>query len=222
MFGHFFLAVTLAAATPAPTPTPALKTIATVRASSRCAEIVTHANNAISSTLIDNEVIAQSITQLRFVNLDDGSIIHRTQGLNALRDLASTLYKQSHGGDGEIKRLRALAALSPDVETRTELKAFADALGGALGRQLKLARDLNGLLAYADYDDMRGFGNGYGDTSQFFFGANDPLARTIPGAPQTVTQYARTAANDFQDRLPAIMNDENQAAGHVVGALGRC
>ena len=222
MFGHFFLAAVFATATPAPTPTPALKTIATVRATSRCAEIITHANSAISTTLADNELISQSITQLRITNLDDGSIIHRTQGLNALRELASSLYQQSHGGDGEIKRLRTLAAETLDPTERKELKAFADALGGALGRQLKMARDLDGLLAYADYDDMRRFDNSYGDTDRFFFGVTDPLAQTVPGEPQTVTQYARAAANDFQSRLPAIMGDENRAAGHVEGAVGAC
>ena len=221
MFGHILLAAALQTASPAPSASPALKTIAIVRASARCAEIVTHANSAIASTLDDNEVIAQTITQLRFVNLDDGSLIHRNQGLNALRDLASMLYKQSHNGDGEIKQLRDLAAKSTVPQEQKELKSFADALGGALGRQLKMARDLDGFLAYVDYRDSSGFSEGGSPMSQDFF-APDPYAPQALRSKNTATAYAQNAAKEFQLRLPAIYRDESAAAAHVDGALGSC
>ena len=45
----------------------------------------------------------------------------------------------SSAADGEIKKLREYAANSPDPKRKEELKAFADALGGALYRQKKAA-----------------------------------------------------------------------------------
>ncbi|HEV3153897.1 MAG TPA: hypothetical protein VGZ02_08850 [Candidatus Baltobacteraceae bacterium] len=220
MLGHILLAAVLATPSPNPSASPELKTIASVRASARCAEIITHANSAIATTLDDNHVITQTITQLRLVNLDDGNPIHRYNGLNALRELASSLDKQSQQGSGEIKRLRDLAAKSTDPAEQKELKSFADALGGALGRQLKMARDLNGYLAYVDYTDMLGrsdnggmFGNGFSE---------DPFTPPALRSRTSATAYAQNAAADFQTRFPSIIRDENTAATHVDGALSGC
>ena len=68
------VAALTASALPSPAPSPqapALKTIATVRASARCADIITHANSAIDKTLNNDAVISQTITALRMTNLDD-------------------------------------------------------------------------------------------------------------------------------------------------------
>lgn len=247
----FSAGVTHAASLPAPaaSPEPALKVIASVRSTPRCAEIVTHANSAISTALNDDLLISQLITRLRLTNLDDGNPIHHRNGLYALGDFAKNLTQQSRSADDEVKRLRALAEQSKDPQEKKELKAFADELGGALWKQQKIARDLNGYLASVDFQDMATPTEDQEKANMLVFGVTDPWIQRpsdMPsgsnnrnGPPQTAadpplsplghdpnrptaTQEASAAANDFQSRLPAITLDENGAAQHVSGALARC
>lgn len=238
-----------AAPKPVATAPPArLKEIVHVRASAHCAEIATHANSAISTTLHNDEVLSQTISQLRTLNLDDGNPIHRRNGLAGLGDLAKSLMQQSIAGDSEVKRLRDLAASSTDSEQKKELKNFADALGGALWRQHKVARDLNGFLASVDYHDMKQLSDSQRAMNNAIFGVPDPMAeypadvrasmnRSGQRSPNlgidgervpamfgeaTTTGQARAAAEDFQARIADISNDEAIAANNVAGAVGDC
>ncbi|HLI97150.1 MAG TPA: hypothetical protein VKT72_13860 [Candidatus Baltobacteraceae bacterium] len=235
-----------ASPTPQPTSTPALKTIATVRASSRCASIITHANSAISTALDDDAVIGQTITQLRLTNLDDGNPIHRRNGLEALGDLAKRIVMQARAGDDEVKRLRAIAAATKDPIESKALKAFADQLGGALWDQQKVGRDLNGFLAYQDFRDMSKWDEGQEKMNEATFGVSDPLNTLptdigmTPAARQymnqyvppalghdpneaTATQQEKAAADDFQRRLTTVIPvDENQAAMRIDAAVQGC
>ncbi|HEX5274599.1 MAG TPA: hypothetical protein VFW34_04925 [Candidatus Rubrimentiphilum sp.] len=249
--GAGFAAAPPPVAAASPAPVTALKVIANVRSTSRCAEIVTHANSAISSALNNDVQLQQLITRLRAINLDDGNPIHRRNGLDALGEFAKTLTKQSRAADGEVKRLRALAEKSTDPQEKTELKAFADALGGALWRQQKIARDLNGYLAAVDFQDMATFTEAQQAANRAVFGVPDPFISTVadtkpnPGVDRnrspidpstgmrppplghdinqaTATQEATAAAKDFESRLLDITSDENGAAQHVTGALARC
>ncbi|MDP9110549.1 MAG: hypothetical protein M3M96_02820 [Candidatus Eremiobacteraeota bacterium] len=260
MFKRLALIVSmLAAATPvqaaapkpvATTPPARLKEIVHVRASAHCAEIATHANSAISTTLHNDEVLSQTISQLRTLNLDDGNPIHRRNGLAGLGDLAKSLMQQAIAGDSEVKRLRDLAASSTESEQKKELKNFADALGGALWRQHKVARDLNGFLASVDYHDMKQLSDSQRAMNNAVFGVADPMAelpadvraattmnRSSQRSPNlgvdgervpamfgepTTTGQARAAAEDFQARIADISNDEAIAANNVTGAVGDC
>ena len=231
------------APTSQPSASPALKTIATVRASARCAAIITHANSAISTTLDNDAVIASTITQLRLTNLDDGNPLHRKHGLDALGDLAKRLMMQSRAGDDEVKRLRKVAAQTKDPNEAKALKEFADTLGGALWSQQKVARDLNGFLAYQDFRDMSQFDEGQQESNEAIFGSADPLAHRTTRLPDqaqsanmatappaighdpneaTATEQAKLAADDFEKRIPVIVRDENLAAGRVDGAIQGC
>ncbi|HET7815588.1 MAG TPA: hypothetical protein VFL13_14575 [Candidatus Baltobacteraceae bacterium] len=239
-------AVTAAAASPVPQPsaTPALKTIVSVRSNSRCAEIITHANTAITATLSNDVVLSRAISALHYTNLDDGNPIHRRNNLNALGDMAKTLMQQSRSGDDEVKRLRKLAEQSKDPAEAKQLKQFADELGGALWRQQKIARDINGLLAYQDFKEMTTWNESDRQMNQATFGVPDPQAQ-LPADVQphdsqgrpyntmrpelghdpnepTATQQLKNAANDFTQRIPDIVRDESNAAGHVDGALAGC
>lgn len=252
MLQHIFAvaALTLAvapapASAPNPAPTPALKTIATVRASAHCAAIITHANSAIATTLSNDQIIGQTITQLRFTNLDDGNSIHHSNGLKALGDLAKNLMQQARAGDDEVKRLRKIAADSKDPDEAKALKDFTDELGGALWSQQKVARDLNGFLAYQDFRDMSQWSESGEQMNQATTGVKDPFSGEVPPemrvytasgkvannmAPMlghdaneaSATQQAKWAADDFQTRIPAIMRDENAAAEKIDGAISGC
>jgi len=232
------------------TPAPQLKEIVHVHASAHCAEVATHANSAISTALHNDEVLAQTISQLRTINLDDGNPIHRRNALASLGDLAKSLMQQAIAGDKEVKRLRDLAAASTDPQQKKDLKAFADALGGALWRQHKVARDLNGFLASIDFHDMKQLDESQTAMNNAVFGVPDPTiqfpndvsaamlnpgrqsavgpnARDLQRQPAmfgepTLTSQARAAADDFQSRIPDISNDEAIAANDVTGAVSGC
>ncbi|MBV9271658.1 MAG: hypothetical protein JO165_11205 [Candidatus Eremiobacteraeota bacterium] len=248
------VAVVAASASPAPLPSPSsaavsekpvLKTIATVRASASCGEIVTHANSAIAAALNNDVLVGQTIMNLRGVNLDDGNSIHRRNGLQMLGDYAKNLMKQSRSADDEVKRLRAIAAKSKDPVQQKELKAFADELGGALWRQQKIARDLNGFLAAVDFRDMMTLDEDQKKANIGALGVADPKLQTpsdwgqtnpnytqaqmrgstlsLEALKGTATGQARAAAEDFQQRIPAIANDETMAADHAEsGAFNGC
>jgi hypothetical protein len=254
MFGPILFVAVMTAPTPQPSATPALKTIVSVRASSRCAEMITHANSAIGTTLDNDAVVSKTITTLRLLNLDDGNPINRRKGFNALGDLAKKLMQQARAGDDEVKRLRKLAASekTTNPDEAKAVKDFADELGGALWRQQKIARDLNGYLAYEDFRDMAQWDEGQQAMNRATFGVPDPLQQTPKGIPgsqdvaygpnagepapsrympphlghepnqPTATEYARAAADDFQSRIPDIVSDESHAAGHIDGAFSRC
>ena len=45
---------------------------------------------------------------------------------------------------------------------------------------------------------------------------------TIPLTAISLWQQAKWAADDFQNRIPIIMRDENAAAGKIDGAIKGC
>lgn len=227
---HLLLLASLATGPATAAPSSPLKTISSVRSTARCTEIVNTANTAINEAVQGDSVVLAAIERLRIVNLDDGNILHRRAGLAALGALASRMYEQSLAGAKRVTRLRLLARTAPDVKEGAQLKSFADALGGALGRQEKIARDINGYLAFIDARDMMSdspmvnndalgsFPYGYGPPRGFLTPAEDAGDPNGPSA----TEYARNAAADFQQRLPDIALDEQHAADAVPGALQGC
>jgi hypothetical protein len=244
MLGPLLLAAVLVAPSPTPTPASNLKTIASVRSTSRCAEIITHANSAIGTDLNNDVVLGETIAALRFTDLDSNPLSRRN-GLERLGDYAKTLMEQARSADDQVKRLRAIAATTKDPEQAKALKDFADELGGALWRQQKIARDLNGFLAYEDFVDMSKPSEGEQQMNEGNFGNTDPqtqlpvdavrpvnepirtpelpwhIETTDPNQP-TTHDYAVAAARDFENRTAGIRTDENAAASHVDGALGSC
>lgn len=216
MFAHIFLAAAFQTAVPTATPPP-LKTIATVHAHGHCAEIVNDANTAIDDAVDDNQVIAQTILHLRGANLDDGNLLHHNAAMDDLRGLASTLHEESGSGDAVIRQLRKLAAESPDPQQKKQLKSFVDALGGAIGRQLKMARDLDGFLAYVDTTDMER--RSAMDDNTF---EDDPFAPAAVRSKRSDTAYAQKAADDLQSRLVPMLDDEANAAQDSDGAFNGC
>lgn len=225
------LALVSAAPTPAPTSRPALREIGRVRASASCASLALHANSAISSALHSDLLVGQTMSRLREVDLD-GSVIARRNGLQELARLAKDLRAEAVAGVGEVKRLRELAAKSTNPTQKKELKNFADSLGGALYRQKKIANDLNGFLAAMDYHDMATFTQSQQDLNRSTLGQGDarvidPVekAKSIgrdPRAQLPASQLAKEAADDFQQRVADITNDEALAAEHTEGAVSGC
>lgn len=252
LFAVIFAALAVLPVTPvaSATPRPVLKEIVHVRSSAACGEIATHANGAISLALHNDAMLSQTIARLRTINLDDGNSIHRRNGLDQLGTYAKTLMQQARAGDDEVKRLRALAEKSTNPDAKKDLKEFADQLGGALWRQQKVARDLNGFLASADFRDMKELDESQKQSNRAVFGVDDPtkaislasvggqppdgpLAANLNNAASetfltpfylrgSTTEQARAAADDFELRIPDISNDEATAANHIEAATAGC
>ena len=74
--------------------------------------------------------------------------------IHHLNTLADAIYKQYRAGEREVNQLRDLAKQATDPEEQAELKAAADALGGALYRQHLMQRDLDGFVNFLYASDM--------------------------------------------------------------------
>lgn len=253
MFDLFVLIATLAtAAAPSPSPAPLfrsappLKEIVHIRATAACAELAVHANGAITSALHNDSVVAATIQTLQHADLQK-NVIQRRNELQALGDLAKDMKLAAVSGIGEVQKLRDIADKSRDPVQRTELKAFADLLGGALYRQKQIGNDLNGFLAKMDYKDMSELDDAQKAMNMSVFGSENPRAifpREVAPAnsprrnssddssqllPNTSLeqklsddQLAANAAADFQSRVSSIDNDEALANQHTMGAVSGC
>ncbi len=238
-----FLAL-LAASTPAASPSPSaspetLRTIVTVRSTTICSQFATHVNAAIDSAVGNDHALGGVITILRSSDLGNGPLARRNQ-IERLRSQADAMYRQYRDGETEVNRLRDLAVKATDADEKAQLKASADALGGALYKQHLIQRDLDGFLAYLDASDMR---NNSEDVNKVTGNLNrpdmDPVTRWRPDAhpmdtgrnemvlagdetPQDDVRMAVSASHEFQDRMSPILQDENTAAQHIEQASTHC
>lgn len=222
-----------------PTPAPAasaaptqLKEIGRIQAVSACSAIVVHANGAINDALANDADLGITINRLRTTDLDGDNEIKRRNQENDLFALAARIRTSSSSGNAEVKRLREYAAAATDPQRKAELKAFADALGGALYRQKKAAVDLDKMLTIIDgrreRDVAIGLMNQNSPTqpgSAFIGHVNDtalarPVSASSPSPGDNLT--LRQVADDFTSRTALILGDEGIAADHSVGATTGC
>ncbi|HUN29397.1 MAG TPA: hypothetical protein VMV65_06300 [Alphaproteobacteria bacterium] len=237
------LAIVLAALTvsPSPSPTPLLKTIITVKSTPLCGAFATHTNAAIGSAIQNDRTLGSTIATLRSDDLA-GSTMDRYAEIHRLSSLADSIYRQYRAGLGEVNQLRDLAKQATDPDEQAELKAAADALGGALYRQHLIQRDLDGFVAFLEASDMM--------TDDMADGPRHPMTLDMPGAlPAETTAFwlpatqnalihppllvgsesleddvsmSQAASKDFQSRMPAVMQDEATAGGHIELAADHC
>lgn len=226
--------VALLATDPAPTPRASaaptqLKEIGRVHVVSTCTAIVVHANAAISDALANDSDLAITINRLRTTNLESDNAIQRRNQFNDLATLAGRVRTASSSGDAEVKRLRVYAAASTDPQRKIELKAFADALGGALYRQKKVAVDLDKALTIiqgrrerAEVASTIADPSG-GSSFTVYAGRILPNDQPIPTATSPgYNLMLREVAENFQQRQALILTDEGVAADHTVAATTGC
>ncbi len=167
MIAKGIVALALAASTGLASPTPSsapaaapvlppLKVIVRVKATTPCTRMAVHANAAILLTLRNDATLQQTIARLRTVKLSDGNSIDRRNGLNDLSNLAGQLLRNARDADRETGKILNFAKHLKDPKEKAALVAFVHALGGAVGRQRKTARDLDGFVTTLEaYDMMR-------------------------------------------------------------------
>ncbi len=209
-----------------PRPTP-LTEIGRVRTAPICTPIVVHANGAITTALDNDRQLAILTTNLRNIDFDKLNEIQRRNQFEALLNQASAIRLNFKTADGEIKQLRAYAESSKDPERKKELKAFADALGGALYRQAKAAaefmRDMTIMQGRTDAEEAREIQARNNPTPTFLGTQALNQSRTLlPGTPRSYNQVMRGVAADLTDLNTGILADEGVAADHSVAATAGC
>ncbi len=256
------LAASTATASPAPSSAPAaapvpppLKVIVRVKATTPCTRMAVHANAAILLTLRNDATLQQTIARLRTVKLSDGNVIDRRNGFNDLYDLAGQLLQNARDADRETGKILDFAKSVKDPREKAALVAFVNALGGAVGRQRKTARDLDGFVTTLEAYDMMRINDTQASMQHYTTGYYSVPTIPDPTEIQTApamdrdwvaiysgrypaywngqespseqtglsdTQLARSAARDFQRRLPAIARDESSAAQPILRAAEHC
>jgi hypothetical protein len=214
------------AASSAPRPTP-LTEIGRVKALPACVPIVAHANGAITQALDNDRTLAVLSTNLHNTDFDKLNFMQRRNAINALMKQTEAMRVASSAGDVEIKKLREYAVNSPDPKRKEELKAFTDALGGALYRQKKaaveLARDITIMEGREDATEARGL-----------MRANNPVppyataqtianqASVLPGSPDSYNKQFKYMGDTLDDLVQGIQLDEGIAADHSIAATSGC
>jgi len=215
-----------AAPTDAPHTTP-LTEIGRVRSTPICTPIVVHANGAITSALDNDRSLAILTTNLRAMDFDKLNSMQLHHAIDDLMKQAGTIRQNGKLADNEIKQLRAYAAASTDPERKAELKAFADALGGAIYRQTKAAaefmRDVTIVQGREDAQEARDIKTRDEQLPENMNAQAVASARTVlPAGPPSYNKVMREIASDLTDRVSAINADEGIAADHSIAATSGC
>lgn len=228
------IVLALASADPSPAPSPParhtpLTEIGRVRALPICTPIVVHANGAITTTLDNDRQLAIMTTNMRNVDFDRLNEMQRRNSIDALMKQASAIRVQSGNADGEVKKLREYAAASPDPNRKAELKAFADAIGGAIYRQKKAAvefmRDvtiIQGREEAAEARSIRARDSGMVETLAEHQISSSPLRAGVPAPPARYNDTMREIAAALDADTQSILTDEGTAADHSIGATSGC
>lgn len=214
------------AASSAPRPTP-LTEIGRVRALPACVPIVAHANGAITQTLDNDRSLAIIATNAHNTDFDKLNSLQRRNSVEAMLRQADGIRMAARAADGEIKKLREYAENSPDPERKAELKAFADALGGALNRQTKAAtefvRDVTIMRGREEAAEVRETMHDNNPLPPY------PAAQVIasappilPGVPDSYNKQFKAIGDTLDGLTSGIQIDEGVAADHSIGATSGC
>ena len=225
------LLAALAGAPEAPSagvPAPAkLEEIGRVRSLPACTPIVVRANSAISVALGNDSTLAILMTRLRNVDYDASNVVGRKHVRDDLMAFSKRLHDAAVAGEADVRKLRELAAASPNPDRKAELKAFADALGGAIFRQKRVAFDLDravvvqeGRAAAAELRGSQGIQSITDDLSAGRTTFNNQ--RTRGDTNSRFNGTLRDLADDFTERAQLIAVDEGTAAEHSLGATTGC
>jgi hypothetical protein len=220
------------ASTPSPVPastarpTP-LTEIGRVRTTPICTTIVVHANGAITSALDNDRQLAILTTNLLNTDFDRLNSLQRRNAIEDMMKQAGNIRINGKVADGEIKQLRAMALASTDPARKAELKAFADALGGAIYRQTKVAaefmRDVTIMQGREDAKEVRDIRERNNPPPEGAASMSMVSQRAgMPDPPKSYNQVMRSVAADLTDLTTGIIADEGVAADHSIAATSGC
>ncbi len=213
------------AASSAPRPTP-LTEIGRVRALPACVPIVAHANGAITQALDNDRTLAIISNNAHNTDFDKLNSLQRFNTIEGLMKQAEVIRVASSSGDVEIKKLREYAAAASDPQRKAELKAFADALGGALYRQKKAAvefmRDvtiMRGREDSAEAHELMAKDNPAPPSGQTQMGSQPSI---LAGVPESYNRQFKHIGDDIDADILGVQFDEGSAADHSIAATSGC
>ncbi len=207
---------------PAPSPAPSEKPlleIGRVRATTPfCRKMADQASGAVDTTLFADRQIVSFSAALRKIDLDSSQLA-KYRGTEDVRKRYAALRATAVEGEE--------AKAADTEEQRAALVSFADALGGAVYRQKKLAEDLGRYLAFLDASEP--LSDEDHDRIQRSVLANagnaaaphDPFG-DLNMVPETLSHSARGAADELDQRALAIGKDEDTAADRIDAAFKGC
>jgi hypothetical protein len=200
-----------------------LKEIGRVTTNAMCTGIVMRANSAISAALRNDQTLTLAVATLRHVDLDTHNEIDKQRGMREIDKVAAELRISAGNADGQIKKLREMSQQATDPVRKAELKAFADALGGALFKQNQIGNDLQRMVVIMDGRDARA--QAHADMMTIL-PQHSVLWQNAENKgvfdTHNYNQLASDAAKDVESRTLAISADESKAANHIVGAVNGC
>ena len=214
-------------ATPAATATVAapLREIGRVHAKTAfCTTIYDHGGLATSAALAGDADLDDDLHWLSVVDLDS-TVLAKQRGLGELSKRYTILHGRARYAIDESKALRAAAASAPTVDQRDALIAYADALGGALHRQMILAEAISRLMNYVQVHEPVSDQQRDEDTivasyapRGLFEHSLDPRDRV----PQSLSETAKAASVELTERRIPEIDDETRAAQSADAAFGSC
>jgi len=214
------------AATSAPRPTP-LTEIGRVRALPACVPIVAHANGAITQALENDRTLAILSNNAHTTDFDKLNFLQRRNAVEALMRQAEAIRVASSSGDVEVKKLREYENSANDPERKAELKAFADALAGALYRQKKAAvefmRDVTivrGREEAAEGRELMRQNNPVPPSGPAAEMAGAPPI--LPGVPDSYNKQFKQIGDAIDADVLGVEMDEGIAADHSIAATSGC
>jgi len=226
------IVLALASTDPAPAPTSSAKPtplteIGRVRALPICTPIVVHANSAITTTLDNDRQLAIITLNLKNVDFERMNDLQRRNALESLMKVAGAIRVQSASADSQVKKLREYAKASPDPQRQAELKAFADAIGGAIYRQKKVAvemmRDVTVIQGRTEAAEARAIQDRDNPNAENRTVGTTSLQRPVmPAPPAHFNETMRRIAQDLEENNQAILSDEGIAADHSIAATAGC
>jgi hypothetical protein len=226
-----------ASAAPAPAPPAAvaplsdsafdhLKEIGRVKALTPfCSKAIQHADTAIDGTLANDVRIQFTISNLKSVDLDS-SLVKKANGTADLLKQFRALQEGAKMAQREVNALRADAETATDPQEKADMKTFADALGGAIERQRKMADQIGRYITYLDshatVDDQ--------DKARWLFDiqyAQTSFGNPFHGDPRewvppSLSDAAKSAAEELTDEIPDVARDESTAAQRAEPAFKSC
>jgi hypothetical protein len=232
------LSILLVLAAPPASPTTApsaaadtvtLKKIGSTSTKSLCARIVERANVAIEHAVANDQSLARLTLTLHATDFDGLNTMQRTNAIDNLDKQAGAVRYSAAAALKAAADLRADATIATDPEQAEDLKAFADAISGAIARQRKEAQDFqsavtiyNGRLDTAQIESIRRQAEQMMPLSDphAIWAANQPSQLQQP--PKHVNDYFRPVAADFDERAALIRADEGVASSRSIGAVKGC
>jgi hypothetical protein len=210
-------------------PTP-LTEIGRVRALPACVPIVAHANGAITQALDNDRTIAMMSINAHSTDFDKQNIIQRRNSIQALMKQAEAIRVASSAGDVEVKKLREYANAATDPQRKAELKAFADALGGAIYRQKKAAVEfmrnitvLEGRTAAATAQaELLPVETRQIPGTAMSRSTEPPRVGLQVGAPDSYNKVLAEIADRLDQDSELVRVDEGSAADHSIAATSGC